>query len=201
MALRLVHSTGTGSSVIEQDDAELVARVARQDLAAFEQLYGRYYKRVFGFAARITRRLDTAEEVVSDTMLVVWRKADGFAGRSKPSSWIFGIAYRKALKAARPRRETQVEDLESLPDQRQSDGLERIWLRAQLARALGQLPAEQRAVVELTYMQGHSYDEIAEIVGCPPGTVKTRMRSARAKLRAILSERPEDPREVRRGTD
>ncbi len=158
-------------------------------MEAFERLYRRYYGRVFGFAGRVTGRLDLAEEVVDDTMLTVWRKADSFAGRSRASTWILGIAYRKALKAGRRRwPEEESVDLETIADPRQAAGLERIFSRDQVARALDRLSPEQRAVVELTYLHGYKYTEIAEIAGCPVGTVKTRMRHAREKLRQALAD-------------
>ena len=170
----------------EADDHALLALVARDEVEAFDRLYRRYYKRVFGFVARITQRIDVADEVVNDTMLTVWRKAGDFAGRSRPSTWIFGIAYRKALKAAKAVVDADELDLEAIPDHRQAAGLEAILLRDQLARALGQLPPEQRAVVELTYLHGYKYTEIAAIADCPVGTIKTRMHNARKKLRLLL---------------
>ena len=181
----------------EIEDHELLSRVAQGDVEAFERLYRRYYKPVFGFAARITRRMDVAEEVVDDTMMTVWRKAGDFAGRSKPSTWIFGIAYRKALKATKPAADGQTIDAEEVADHRQTDGLEAIVLREHLARALGGLPPSLRAVVELTYLHGYKYSEIAEIVDCPVGTVKTRMRTARGRLRALLTGQAVDDREAR----
>ena len=170
------------------EDRELLSRIADGEMDAFERLYRRYYGRVFGFAGRITQRMDVAEEVVDDTMLTIWKKADSFAGRSRASTWIFGIAYRKALKARRRAGPDHGElELEDVPDPRQAAGLERIFSRDQLARALNELPPEQRAVVELTYLHGYKYTEIAEIAGCPEGTVKTRMRQARVKLRHLLA--------------
>lgn len=189
MSLKVVHAAGTEPDRDETDDERLLARVAEGDVAAFERLYRRYYKRVFGFVARIAPRFDIAEDVVEDTMVTVWQKAHTFAGRSKPSTWIFGIAYRKALTASRKEHDQTREGLDATleADHRQEHGLEAILVREHVARALGQLPPEQRAVVELTYMHGYKYTEIAEIVDCPVGTIKTRMRTARDKLRTMLA--------------
>ena len=86
-----------------QDEATLVRRVARGDVAAFEAVYRRYRLRVAGFAGRLTRHPDIIEEVVNDTMVVVWQKAGRFRGRSRLSTWILGIAYRTTLKRLRQR--------------------------------------------------------------------------------------------------
>lgn len=185
-----------GRATLESEERQLLAAVARREVEAFDRLYRRYYKRVLGFATRITQRSDSAEEVVDDTMFTVWQKAGDFAGLSRPSTWIFGIAYRKALKAARRAPdESDATDLDAIPDERQAEGLEAIFLREQVARALGRLPPEQRAVVELTYLHGYKYSEIAEIADCPLGTVKTRMRNAREKLRVLLIEHAGDAKE------
>lgn len=196
MSLHMVRKTESENKLPDDGDQDLLARVAGGEVDAFERLYRRYYKRVFGFAARLTPRLEIAEEVVDDTMLTVWRKAGGFAGRSKPSTWIFGIAYRKALKASRRFPDEQMATDVGEADLRQTDGLESIVVRQQIAQALGRLPREQRAVVELTYLHGYTYTEIAEIAGCPVGTVKTRMRSAREKLRVLLTTREEHMKEA-----
>lgn len=196
MSLHMVHGTESENQLRDDGDHELLARVAGGEVEAFERLYRRYYKRVFGFAARLTPRLEIAEEVVDDTMLTVWRKAGNFAGRSKPSTWIFGIAYRKALKASRRFPDDKMAGNVSETELRQTDGLESIVVRQQIAQALGRLPREQRAVVELTYLHGYTYTEIADIAGCPVGTVKTRMRSAREKLRVLLTTREEQMKEA-----
>jgi len=196
VSLHMVHGTESENQLRDDGDHELLARVAGGEVEAFERLYRRYYKRVFGFAARLTPRLEIAEEVVDDTMLTVWRKAGNFAGRSKPSTWIFGIAYRKALKASRRFPDDKMAGNVSETELRQTDGLESIVVRQQIAQALGRLPREQRAVVELTYLRGYTYTEIADIAGCPVGTVKTRMRSAREKLRVLLTTREEQMKEA-----
>lgn len=196
MALEVLRGTGNDGQLHDPGDRDLLARIAHGEVEAFERLYRRYYKRIFGFAARLTPRLEIAEEVVDDTMLTVWRKAGDFAGRSKPSTWIFGIAYRKALKASRRFPDDYSVGDVAETDLRQTDGLESIVVRQQIAQALGRLPREQRAVVELTYLHGYTYAEIADIAGCPVGTVKTRMRSAREKLRLLLTTREEELKEA-----
>jgi RNA polymerase sigma-70 factor (ECF subfamily) len=123
--------------------------------------------------------------------MVVWQRADSFDGRSKLSTWVFGIAYRKALKAL-SRQDLPVdadeaeEPADPGPGPEQQLGL--AQLRVRLTEALAELSPEHRAVVELCYFHDMAYGEIAEVVGCPPETVKTRMFYARRRLRLLLDD-------------
>lgn len=173
-----------------EQDLELLRRVAAEDRDAFEELYFLYHRRLFRFLLRLTRRTDLVEEILNDTMFVVWQKASGFRERSRVSTWILGIAYRKALKRIERQRrapedlsagEAGLEELGG-PDR----SLERRVLQDALQGALDKLSPAQRAVVELTYYHGYSCGEVAEIVQCPVGTVKTRMFHARKRLRELL---------------
>jgi RNA polymerase sigma-70 factor (ECF subfamily) len=176
----------------DRADHVLLERIAAGDRDALRELYGTYYHALLRFIYRITGRLELAQEGVNDVMLVVWRSSRSFAGRSTVSTWIMGIGYRKALKLlAASRRWTDrfatapFDDLieRSHPAPEQSDDGD---LRDLLDEALRHLSAEQRAVVELTYFYGCSYEEIAAIAACPVNTVKTRMFHARAKLKKLL---------------
>jgi RNA polymerase sigma-70 factor (ECF subfamily) len=180
-----------------EDDAALLRRVGARDRRAFEALYHLYYRRLFGYLLKVTRRADLVEEVLNDVMLAIWKGAAGFDGRSRPSTWIFGIAYHKALKALARRARRLPEspggdggEPYDPPEPVAPDEPESLFARRELAgalgRALGEIPPDQRAVVELTYYYGLSYPEIAEIVGCPVNTVKTRMFHARRRLRELL---------------
>lgn len=174
----------------QRRELELIRLVAAKDLGAFEDLYHLYYRRVFRFLLSITRRMDLVEEILNDVMFTVWQKAGGFRERSRLSTWIFGIAYRKALKRLeRERRAPEQLDAEDadLAGMGGADrALEMQELRDLLQRALERLSPEQRAVIELTYHSGRSCKEIAEIVDCPVNTVKTRMFHARKRLRRML---------------
>jgi RNA polymerase sigma factor (sigma-70 family) len=177
------------------DDRELIARVAGRDLQAFERLYRLYQPRLTRFLTTLLRRPQLIEEVLDDTMMVVWQTADRFRGSSKPSTWIFAIAYRKAYKAkARwpdpvedPEFDTRVSE-DPLPD----EDLDHARLHDSLMKAMDRLSADHRAVVDLTYFHGMGYREIAEIVDCPVDTVKTRMFHARRRLRQAMPGRLED---------
>ena len=173
-------------------DVALLARIAEGDRNALRQLYGTYYHPLLRFICRLTGRLDLAQEGVNDVMLVVWRSARAFGGRSTVSTWIMGIAYRKALKllAASKRWTSRIagvpfDELIERSDAR-AEPSEDGELRDLLDAALRHLSAEHRAVVELTYFYGCSYEEIAAIAACPVNTVKTRMFHARAKLKQLL---------------
>ena len=182
------------ASAEDEQDAALVARVAGGDRSALTELYHRYHGRLLRFLQRLTGDLDSAHEGVNDVMLVVWQSAGKFAGRSRVSTWIMGIGYRKAMKfRTRLQRWTirfKASDWSEVIERTAGiEGLTRDIVEKDLMnRAMQLLPPKQRAVVELTYFYGYSVDEIAEIVDCPPGTVKTRMFHARARLRELLPE-------------
>jgi RNA polymerase sigma factor (sigma-70 family) len=171
------------------DERELLARVSAGDLQAFERLYRMYQPRLARFLISMLQRQQLVEEVLDDTMMVVWQTAGSFRGSSKPSTWIFAIAYRKALKA-KARWPDPVEDQEY--DTRVSDDLgpeEQLHhqrLHHALRDAMEKLTPEHRAVVDLTYFHGMGYREIADIVNCPVDTVKTRMFHARRRLRQAM---------------
>jgi len=167
-------------------DEELLRAVARGDRRALDQLYLAYHRRLAQFLTRVTPRYESAEEVINDTFMVVWQRARDFRGASRVSTWIIGIAYRIALKSLRGTdgmlRARGSGDLPEGCDEPDAT----LELQDWIARGLSQLPAEQRLTVELAYHMGHSIEEIAEITGCPVGTVKARMFHAREKLRRYL---------------
>jgi len=171
-----------------------VARIAQGDRAAFEALYRCYFPRLMRFLRRLLRQPHTIEEVLDDTLLVVWRKASSFHGESKVSTWIFAIAYRRAMKS-HGRFDDPLEcEGDAIDEQspQPEQALLHRELGAALERAMESISANQRAVVELTYFHGCRYQEIAQIMDCPVETVKTRMFHARRKLRDFLGARRED---------
>jgi RNA polymerase sigma factor (sigma-70 family) len=190
-----VPTEDAGPRLPEHADAQLIARAALGELLAFEQLYRSYHPRLTRFLERVTRRPGLVGELLNDTMLVVWNRAATYNSSCKVSTWIFAIAYRKALKALSRLDEpvpSEGDDDAALPESGPEQRLAHSQLRAALARALGELSAEHRAVVALTYFHGIGYREIGEIVGCPVDTVKTRMFHARRHLQTSLAGRLED---------
>ena len=175
---------GTGGAARE---VQLIARIGEGDRKAFEELYNLYHRRMARFLTRLTHRYDIAEEVINDTFWVVWRKARTFRGDSQPSTWILGIAYRKARNAFRASARLAEQNLEATELPLTTEGSSSTEeLRDWLGQALAQLPIEQRLAVELCYELGHSCEEISVIMSCPVNTVKTRLFHARAKLQKLL---------------
>jgi RNA polymerase sigma factor (sigma-70 family) len=184
-----------GDGSVDAKDARLIVQVAGGDLHAFELLYRGYFPRLTRFLNRITRNLQMIEEIVNDTMLVVWKKAPTYDATCKVSTWVFAIAYRKARKAI----DASDEPVDAGPDLREAEpGSQPEQQFAHLRRqqavdaALYALPLEQRAVVQLSYFHDMGYADIAEVMGCPLNTVKTRMFHARRRLAALLVDQLEE---------
>jgi RNA polymerase sigma-70 factor, ECF subfamily len=189
-SMKPVHSSGSSSSpattsnVSNERELDLLRQVVARDRAAFRELYLLYHRRLARFLMRMTARHDLIEEIINDTLWTVWQKAADFRGDSLVSTWIVGITYRRALKALRKSAVIDTsggtEPLAAVDDHLADEN--RQWLD----RALSELPIEQRMVLELSYLLGHSCEEIAQIMRCPVNTVKTRMFHAREKLRRSL---------------
>jgi RNA polymerase sigma-70 factor (ECF subfamily) len=185
-----IHELKTKRGEQDQEDLRLLQQVATKDRKAFEALYARHYQPLTRYLSRLMRRPDMVEEVVNDTMFVVWEKAARFEGRSKVSTWITGIAYLKGIKALdrikmRPEQNAEVvakaEELEE-----HQNLITRLGLDDWLTSGLELISPDQRSVVELTYYSGFSYQEIADLMDCPVNTVKTRMFHARKRLAKLL---------------
>jgi RNA polymerase sigma-70 factor (ECF subfamily) len=164
----------------------LIRRVTLRDRTALRELYLLYHRRLSRFLMRLTQRQDLAEEVINDTLLVVWNSADRFRGDSRVSTWIVGIAYRRALKSVRRRRSFEMIELEATDSLVGVDGLQACETQEWIEEALAELPIEQRLCLELAYVLGHSCEEISVITSCPVNTVKTRLYHARRKLSTLL---------------
>ena len=173
-------------------DDHLLDGIRARDSAALRALFQRYHRRVFHFVLRRLGDPGLAEEVVADVFFEVWRSIDHFAGASRPSTWIYGIAHFKSASAHRDRSRhkrasvvpTNIESLHRVADERSSG--DRLDAREELRivhRVLASLPEDQRTVLELAVIEGLPYDEIAERLGLPAGTIKTRVSRARGKLR------------------
>jgi RNA polymerase sigma-70 factor (ECF subfamily) len=171
-------------------DIRLLERITARDVQAFEQLYRQYQPRLARFLINIVHRPQLVEEVLDDTMMAVWNTAANFRGASKVSTWIFAIAYRQAVKA-RSRWDEPLPDLQDYdqasPDPQPDELFQHNRSHDALVAAMHQLSSDHRAVVDLTYFHGLGYREIAEIMGCPVDTVKTRMFHARRKLKRMIA--------------
>jgi RNA polymerase sigma factor (sigma-70 family) len=181
---------------LETNELRLLALVELGDKHAFAQLYRAYFPRLARFLDRMTRNPGLIEEIINDTLLVVWQKADTFNHSSRLSTWIFAIAYRKALKGIRALDEpVEAEEEESMgaAELEPDIALSMQQLQYNVAQALDALPHVQRTVVNLVYYHGMGYEEIAAIMDCPVNTVKTRMFTARNRLRDLLADQMEYP--------
>jgi RNA polymerase sigma-70 factor, ECF subfamily len=172
-------------------DEALIAAIAAGDEDAMRTLYNRHRVRVFRFAIRLVDDAASAEDVVSEAFLEAWRQASRFEGRSSVSTWIMSIARFKALSVRRRRYEIELDErvAETVADQ--SSTPEQIVLetdrRAQIRACLMQLSPDHREIIDLVYYHDKTIEEVAEIVGVPKNTVKTRMFYARRRLAQLLA--------------
>jgi RNA polymerase sigma-70 factor, ECF subfamily len=176
-------------SAAATEEAMLIAGIARgreQDLAEF---YRRYHGRIYAFLLRRLGDAADAAEAANEVMLEVWRGAARFEGRSRPLTWVLGIAQHKAVDRMRRAHATSAElDPEEIADEGEGavELLSRVEDAERLRRCLERLPEAQRAVVHLAYFEDLGYGEIAAILECPEGTVKTRMFHAKHGLKRCL---------------
>ena len=181
----------SGASHTELRDVQLISRIAEGDLRAFDALYRQFFPRLVRFLDKMTRNTFLIEEVINDTLFVVWEKAHTYNRTCRVSTWIFAIAYRRALKSLQRTDETAEFDFELLvadAGEQPDSQLSQRQLQQRVGQALDAIPADQRTVVNLTYFHGMGYQEIAQIMDCPVNTVKTRMFHARGRLKNLLSK-------------
>ena len=180
---------GEAATAQTETDLDLLAKVRSGDRAAFERMYRLYHPRLTRFLQSLIRRPTLIEEALNDTMMVVWTRPDSFHGASKFSTWIFSIAYRKAMKALR-QQDQAVEDKDAgrrfSPEAGPDESSGRARVRQLLIGAMAELSPAHRAVVDLTYFHELGYRDVAMVVDCPVDTVKTRMFHARRHLRKKL---------------
>jgi RNA polymerase sigma-70 factor (ECF subfamily) len=171
-------------------DEVLIGRIASGDRLAMQVLFARHHVRVYRFVLRFVRDHTMAEDLISDVFLDVWRQAGRFEGRSAVSTWLLSIARFKALSALRRRPDEELDEeaaaLIEDPSDTPAVALEKTDKSAAIRRCLQRLSAEHREIVDLVYYHEKSVEEVAEIVGIPANTVKTRMFYARKKLAELL---------------
>jgi RNA polymerase sigma-70 factor, ECF subfamily len=167
-------------------DELLISRIARGDRLAMQVLFARHHVRIYRFVLRLLRDEMAAEDVISEVFLDVWRQASRFEGRSAVSTWLIAIARFKALSTLRKRREEGLDEemAESIEEPSDNPGLavEKLDKGGKLRQCLAALSREHREVIDLVYYHEKSVEEVAQIIGIPENTVKTRMFYARKKL-------------------
>jgi RNA polymerase sigma factor (sigma-70 family) len=181
-------------------DEALVALVARGDEGALGELYDRVGRIAYGLAMRVLRDDRLAEDAVQEGFLAVWRSAAGFrVERAKARTWILTLVHRRAVDLVRREERRRTEPLTEETGSAAADTAEATdeaaWLRFERERvqaALRQLPDVQREALELAYYGGFSQSELAERLGVPLGTIKSRMFAGLARLRELLDESAEE---------
>jgi RNA polymerase sigma-70 factor (ECF subfamily) len=185
-----LHASRALSANPATSDDVLIGRIANGDRLAMQVLFARHHVRVFRFVLRLVRNDATAEDLISEVFLDVWRQAGKFEGRSQVSTWLLSIARFKALSVLRRRPESELDDeaAEAIEDTSDTPDvtLEKKQKADVIRQCLGGLSAEHKEVVDLVYYHEKSVEEVAEIVGIPEATVKTRMFYARKKLAELL---------------
>jgi RNA polymerase sigma factor (sigma-70 family) len=173
----------------------LVALVARGDHSALAALYDRVGRTAFGLALRVLRDDRLAEDAVQEAFLTVWRTAAAFsAERAKATTWILTLVHRRAVDLVRReqrRRAEPLDDSEGAEDAVSPSAEDAAWLqleRERVQNALRQLPDTQREAIELAYYGGFTQSELAERLGEPLGTIKSRMFAGLARLRELLDD-------------
>jgi RNA polymerase sigma-70 factor, ECF subfamily len=178
--------------VVGDSDGDLLCRIAERDLDAFEALYKRYARAVFGIALRRLGDRGRAEDAVQEAFTAVWRSASTYRPERGPGApWLFAVARNAITDGARTSARTRAELVEALPDAVSSgpapdQSAEDGWVSFCIHAAVCELPERERVPLELAYWKGHSQSEIAHLLGLPLGTVKTRSRRGLERLAALL---------------
>jgi RNA polymerase sigma-70 factor (ECF subfamily) len=171
-------------------DDVLIGRIAQGDRLAMQVLFARHQVRVYRFVLRLVGDPTTAEDLISEVFLDVWRQAGRFEGRSAVSTWLLAIARFKALSALRRRPDEELDDEAAAAIEDPTDDPEVAVQKKDksevLRGCLSALTPEHREIIDLVYYHEKSVEEVAEIVGIPENTVKTRMFYARKKLAELL---------------
>ena len=173
-------------------DEALLALASRAHENALGELYDRYGRVAYGLALRIVRDPSLAEDAVQEGFLAVWRSAGAFlAEQGKPSTWILTLVHRRAVDLVRREERRRADPLDDTEQPTGEATDEEAWLRAQrqvVQEALRKLPPDQREAIELAYYGGFTQSELAEKLGLPLGTIKSRMFTGLKRLRELLAE-------------
>lgn len=183
-------SQETQRTIMEHDqDLDLLRRMQAGDDDAVRELYARHGQRLYAYALHLTNDPATAEDVTQNTIVTAWREAHRFRGEGRLIAWLLGIVHHTAMKSLRHAHQPLEAIEESIPETNVSpeEQAQVGETKRTVRMALQSLSPEHRAVLELVFYQGLSLNEIAEVLDCPLGTVKSRLSYARQHLRGALS--------------
>jgi RNA polymerase sigma-70 factor (ECF subfamily) len=187
----VVRSRVVARDLSHLSDEALVALVARSEETGLAELYDRYGRLAYGLALRILRDETLAEDAVQDAFLTIWRTASRFVPeRAKASTWILTLVHRRAVDVVRREERRRADSLELAPEPVAAAADDDAWLRFERERvqaALTRLPDPQREALELAYYGGFTQSELAERLGQPIGTIKSRMFTGLSSLRELLA--------------
>ncbi len=169
----------------QMDDAALLALVQRGDEPAMASLFDRYSKVVYSVALRVLRDPASAEDVLQEIFMQIWRNPDSFiATRGSLGGWLAVVSRNRSIDTLRRRRPTDsVDDIALASPYNLADEAERHAMMEKAREVIARLPAEQKKTLEMAFFDGLTHSEIAEVTGDPLGTVKTRIRSALLAIR------------------
>lgn len=165
-------------------ERDMLARVAHRDEASFQHLYEDFAMRIYRYALTLLRDQHLAEEVVQETMITVWNRADTYSGKSRVSTWIFGIARHKAYTILRSEKKGDRAPEKAITIDDPAPTIER---QERVHAAIAGLPPDQREIIFLTFYENLPYKAIAGLLDIPEGTVKSRMYHAKKKLAEALT--------------
>ncbi|MDR0405935.1 MAG: RNA polymerase sigma factor [Clostridiales bacterium] len=172
------------------NDSDLIARAKNGDTAAFETLIEAYQSKVYNLAYKMLYNREDAADAAQDALIKIYKSLGAFQGKSKFSTWVYRLTYNICIDALRRRRTETIPIDDALADggANPAGEAERRERVREIYRAISGLSPDHRAAVVLRDIDGHSYDEIAEILDCSVGTVKSRISRARDRLKEILYE-------------
>jgi RNA polymerase sigma-70 factor, ECF subfamily len=178
------------ASFLGVPDVALIAQIARGDEDAFAELYRRYSGLLYNFLYRLVNDQPAAEDLLQEVFLAIWKGAGRFRQMASVKTWLFNIAYKQGISWLRKRRELPVEDFDHMPasDNPEQSAVDRAD-RELILQAFNQLSLPHRTVLELVLYYEMPYAEVAQVLGCPVGTVKSRLSYARKQLAALISLR------------